>query len=127
MIAPINDDPQPTQNPSPTDSNGRDSRGRFGIGNKAAKGNPHQRRVQAYISAQYETEPEQVRDVMKAMYAAAMGGDVAAMKEFLNRTVGKVPEPVDFTDNDESPIAIPRDVLIDMLRNAGPRSKPGAG
>jgi hypothetical protein len=129
MIAPINDDPQPTQNPLPTDNNGRDAKGRFGLGNKAAKGNPHQRRVQSYRAAVYEfVEPEKVRDVMLALYTCAMEGEVDAIKEFLNRTVGKYENQADGDGDDDGPtMAVPRDVLIEMLRSAGQRSKPGAG
>ncbi len=125
MIAENKDpqDSQPLQNPLPTENNGRQPNGRFGPGNRIAAGNPHQRRVQAYRAKAYETEPDRVRRVMNKLFRSAMEGDVNAMKEFLNRTVGKYENQADPPPQEEGEINIRTtpDALRSLLDAAGRR------
>ena len=75
--------------PSTTASNGRSPGGRFGLGNKYAKGNPHARRV-ARLRAELlrAVTPEDLRDVASALLNQAKAGDVAAAKELFQRLLG---------------------------------------
>lgn len=85
-----------SDSPSTTGSNGRAVGGRFGAGNKFARGNPHARRVARLRSALFKAVgPEDVRDVVLALFESAKGGDVAAAKELLQRLLGP-PTEIDF-------------------------------
>ena len=72
--------------PSPTESNGRSAGGRFGPGNRCARGNPHAGRV-ARLRAELlrAVTPQDLRDVVAALLAKAKAGEVAAIKELLQR------------------------------------------
>ena len=75
--------------PSPSESNGRDSAGRFAPGNSASNGNPHARRVGQLRSAVLAAVSEEdVRDVILAMMKKATEGDVAAARIFFDRCLG---------------------------------------
>ena len=75
--------------PSPSESNGRDSAGRFAPGNSASNGNPHARRVGQLRSAMLAAVSEDdVRDVIKAMIKKAVDGDTAAARILLDRCLG---------------------------------------
>ncbi len=88
--------------PSPTAPNGRGPRGRFGPGNKCAKGNPLAKRVARLRSALFTAvKPADLRDVVAALLAAAKGGDVAAARELLQRLVGP-PVELDLLERIES-------------------------
>ena len=75
--------------PSTTESNGRGEGGRFRLGNKSAKGNPHARLV-ARLRAELlrAVTPADLRDVVAALLNQAKTGDVAAAKELLQRLLG---------------------------------------
>ncbi len=77
--------------PSPTGANGNhDRRGRFQRGNKAAKGNPLAQRVGRLRSALLEAVDEAaIRRVVKALVKEAEGGNVPAVRELLDRCIGK--------------------------------------
>ena len=78
-----------THSPSTTASNGRGERGRFGPGNKYAKGNPHARRVARLRAELLRTvTPADMREVATALLNQAKAGDVAAAKELLQRLLG---------------------------------------
>lgn len=62
----------------------------FAPGNKFGRGNPNIRRLAAYRQmVNKAVTPEQVRTVMRKLVALAKRGDLAAIKEVLDRTVGK--------------------------------------
>lgn len=87
---------KPPESPSHAEGNGRDPKGRFGKGNKAGKGNPHLRRVRQLTSALLrEVSPEDIAAVIRSMIDAAKGGDPAAAKVVLERTLGKVTEKIE--------------------------------
>ena len=75
--------------PSPTAPNGRSAGGRFGPGNRCARGNPHARRV-ARLRAELlrAVEPQDLRDVVAALLAKAKAGEIAAVRELLQRLLG---------------------------------------
>jgi hypothetical protein len=82
--------------PSTSDANGRDARGRFGVGNRAAKGNPFARRVAQFRAAMFKAvKPDQIQAVVASLLKLAQGGDVPAARELLNRLLGP-PQAEDF-------------------------------
>ena len=73
--------------PSP---NGRTASGRFAKGNPGGPGNPHSRRVAALREALLESVTESdIRAVSKALVSKAKGGDIPAVRELLDRLLGK--------------------------------------
>ena len=72
-------------------SDGRDPvTGRFAPGWRGGKGNPLARRV-GRLRAELlrAVTPEDIRGVVDALLAEARGGNVAAIRELLDRTLGK--------------------------------------
>ncbi len=80
--------------PSP---NGRTTRGQFARGNPGGPGNPHAKRVawlrEALLDAVTEDD---LRAIAKTLVKKAKGGDLPAIRELLNRVIGKA------TDDDEA-------------------------
>jgi len=80
------------EQPTPTGDNGRDTTGRFRPGNKLAKGNPFAKRVQkiraALLSRLTVDDAKEIADVL---IRQAKSGDLAAIKELLDRAIGKAP------------------------------------
>ena len=76
--------------PDPLPPNGRDSRGRFAAGNRAAKGNPHARAVAELRNAMLASVTAgDVEMIIATLVAAAKSGDTVAAREVLDRTIGK--------------------------------------
>jgi hypothetical protein len=87
-----------SDSPSLTGLNGRIPQGKFGPGNKCAKGNPFAKRVARLQSALFKSvSPMDLREVVAALLASAKNGDVAAAKELLLRLLGP-PESVDLME-----------------------------
>ncbi len=81
--------------PSTTGDNGRSPKGTFLPGNKAARGNPHARRVARLRSALLKAvTPADIRRIVKSLIEAAAAGDTAAAKIVLDRTLGR-PDAID--------------------------------
>ena len=78
--------------PSTTVPNGDGARGpdgRFGPGNRAARGNPHARRVARLRTALLRAvTPQDIKEVAVTLVAKAKDGDVAAVRELLQRLLG---------------------------------------
>ena len=75
--------------PSGTVANGRDAKGRFGVGNKLGKGNPLARRTAALrFELIRSVEPGDLRAVFRSMVDAAKAGDVSAAKLVFERVLG---------------------------------------
>jgi hypothetical protein len=69
---------------------GRDGRGRFSVGNTAARGNPYHRQVAALRNAMLSAvTPEIMAEVVAALIEKAKSGDVPAIRELLDRVLGK--------------------------------------
>ena len=76
-----------TPMPSP---NGRTARGRFAKGNPGGPGNPYAKRVADLRAALLESVTEaDIRAVARALVKRAKAGEVAAIRELLDRLVGK--------------------------------------
>jgi hypothetical protein len=91
--------------PSPNGSNGRQSGGQFGPGNRFGRGNPHAHRVhviQALIRD--ETTDDDLRAVWRRLLEMAKAGDLTAAKLVFDRVLGKVrdvePEPPEPGENE---------------------------
>lgn len=70
--------------------NGRDHRGRFGAGNKLAKRNPLNRKVQQYRSALLRAvSAKDMAEVVRKLVEQAKAGDRLAIAELLDRTIGR--------------------------------------
>jgi hypothetical protein len=124
----------PTPAPLQTAVNGaaptaadRGAGGKFVSGNKAARGNPHHRKMAALRRALLESATEErLRELGEQLYRAARAGDWAAAKLFLAYCVGKPAEGVDpdAVDLDEwrraaaSPTA--SEVAAAMIENVSP-------
>lgn len=76
-----------TTHPSP---NGRTPRGHFAKGNPGGPGNPYARRTAALRSALLDAVTEaDIRAVALTLVARAKDGDMAAIRELLDRLIGK--------------------------------------
>ena|SRR5687767_5777799 len=75
--------------PSTNGPNGRGMGGRFAKGNAGGPGNPHAKRVAQLRSALFRSvKPADLREVIAALLAQAKAGDVASIKELLQRLLG---------------------------------------
>ena len=84
-----------TSSPSPTEDNGRDGGGRFAMGNRCAVGNPHAKRVAELRAALLAAvTPEDIEEIARVLVKKSKGGDLVAIRELLDRTIGKSPAPV---------------------------------
>ena len=81
--------------PSPNGSNGRTAGGQFAVGNAGGPGNPHGRRVETLRSALLDAvTDDDLQAIVSKLVEMAKGGDLRAMKEVLDRTLGKSPAAV---------------------------------
>lgn len=73
-----------------TGTSGRDRSGRFTPGNRGGPGNPLAGKISklrvALVAAVTEDD---IREIAHALIATAKGGDVRAVKELLDRTIGR--------------------------------------
>lgn len=75
---------------SPFGDGGRAPNGRFAPGNRGGPGNPLAGKIgklrAALVAAVTE---EDIREIARSLIEAAKGGDVRAVKELLDRTIGR--------------------------------------
>jgi hypothetical protein len=77
-------------NDSDNNSDGRDGSGRFAAGNKGGPGNPFARKVGQLRSALLETVTEDdMRAIAAKLVAMARGGNLPAIRELIERTLGR--------------------------------------
>lgn len=104
--------------PSPNRSNGRDGRGRFAVGNAGGPGNPFAKSVGELRKALFDAvTAEDLRAVTQMLIRKAKGGDVAAARELLDRTLGKSQMMVALNGTLGMPNvkALPADVIADIV------------
>jgi hypothetical protein len=81
--------------PTPS-TNGRTPRGQFAKGNLGGPGNPYAKRVawlrQALLDA---VSADDIRAIVMILVARAKDGDMAAIRELLDRLIGKASPPQD--------------------------------
>lgn len=76
--------------PSPNGSNGRGNRGRFALGNKGGPGNPYASAVGKLRAALLRAVSEKdLAAVARALVDKAKAGDLAAIRELLDRILGR--------------------------------------
>jgi hypothetical protein len=76
--------------PSPNGSNGRDNRGRFSKGNPGGPGNPFAASVGRWRAALMASITEKdIAAVVKALVKAAKAGEPWAVRELLDRALGR--------------------------------------
>ena len=81
--------------PKTNGNNGRGPGGRFAAGNKGGPGNPYARRTARLRAALLQSvKPDDLREVIAALLAQAKAGDVASIRELLQRLLGP-PEALD--------------------------------
>ena len=85
--------------PSTNGENGeRNANGRFAKGNSGGPGNPFAKRVARLRSALFKSvSPQDLREVVAALLKQAKAGDVASIKELLQRLLGP-PEAIDLVE-----------------------------
>ena len=109
--------------PSSNGSNGRDAAGRFAAGNPGGPGNPHGRRTALLRSAMLSAvDAADVQAVMKKLIESAKAGEPWAVREFLDRTLGKcMPMNPDFESREAVTAGIEvspeRTATLDRLRH----------
>jgi len=78
------------ENPSTHGPDGRDASGRFTRGNQLGRGNPLAGRAAKLRATLLEAvTPERLATIVDALLCAAERGDLAAIKEVLDRTLGR--------------------------------------
>ena len=83
-----------------SETNGRDNKGRFALGNLGGPGNPHVQRTAELRSARLSAvTPEDVAAIVQTLIKQALAGDVVAAREVLDRCLGKSTVSVDVTDD----------------------------
>jgi hypothetical protein len=88
--------PSPTPAPVAENPIGRDAAGRFAKGNPGGPGNPYYRRQAELKRLMLESVTDtDVLSVMQVLLGLARGGDLVAIKLFLEYTVGKPSKEVD--------------------------------
>jgi hypothetical protein len=76
--------------PSRNGSNGRDSHGRFTAGNAGGPGNPHVMQTAKLRAKLLEAVmPDDIEAVIKQLVTMARSGDMPAIRELLDRVLGK--------------------------------------
>jgi len=103
-----------SETPSPNGLNGRDiTTGRFSPGWKGGPGNPFAAKAAQLRAALLETvTADDIKAVIIKLVDQAKGGDVAAAKVLLDRTIGKVLQEVKVSQGDEETT---RDVRIQQI------------
>ncbi len=102
---------------------GRDERtGQFLPGNAGGKGNPHARHVAALRSALIgAVTPEDVAAAVRALIDKAKAGDVAAIRELLDRCIGKA------EDTAAAEQAAPGPIVFNIVPALPPGGERGGG
>ncbi len=79
-----------SKQPSTHGPDGRDGKGRFAVGNKLGRGNPLAGRAARIRAALLEAVgPAEAKAIARQLVKMAKGGDLAAIRELLDRCIGK--------------------------------------
>ena len=85
-----------------------DNNGRFTKGNQAAKGgNPHTAKMNQYRRLFFEVcKEEDMKDIIEALIITAKNGEQWAVKEALDRGLGKATQPIEGDVNSINEIVV---------------------
>jgi hypothetical protein len=95
-------DPENSNEPSTHGPSGQDAKGRFTVGNRHGKGNPlagRAAKIRAVLLKRLTIKDAQA--IADQLITLAKSGDLAAIKELLDRTIGK-PSPGDLLERVEA-------------------------
>lgn len=103
--------------PSPNGTNGRDASGRFAPGNAGGPGNPHGGKAARFRSILLDAvSDEDMRAVARTLVERAKAGEQWAVRELLDRAIGK-PLPAvptaEFAEQRAFQIVVPTTSRID--------------
>ena len=104
--------------PSTNGKNGRDKLGRFAQGNAGGPGNPYARRVAELRSALMDAVTEDDLRAVVAKLKKAKEGDIAAIREVLDRALGKPLAGAEVRldiHSDLPPVTIPSEIIEELL------------
>tara|TARA_E500000318_G_scaffold93927_1_gene93187 strand:+ start:961 stop:1281 length:321 start_codon:yes stop_codon:yes gene_type:complete len=98
---------------TPFGDGGRSSNGRFAPGNRGGPGNPLAGKISKLRAALVAAVTEDdIHEIARSLIATAKGGDVRAVKELLDRTIGR-PVETDLIERLESLETALKDVETD--------------
>jgi hypothetical protein len=96
-----------SESPFPPFQNGRGPDGRFAAGNKGGPGNPALQRVHQLRTVLAECVSDRdFRTVVKKLLAQAKKGNIDAIKELLNRLLGKPPASLELSGPEGEPLGM---------------------
>lgn len=113
MIAPNTPPDGPSNN-----GTGKGAGGRFLPGNKLGRGNPHAARTHKLRSATFKfATVEKHLEVVEQLFQKCLDGDMDAIKEWMNRTLGKSLQQVEHNIVQPDPVhTMTTDEFEDILR-----------
>jgi hypothetical protein len=105
--------------PSTHGGGGRQADGRFAEGNRLGRGNPlagRAAKIRAVLLRRFT--PAAAAEIVDALIGKAKKGDLAAIRELLDRTIGKPTQAVELSQGDRPAEAVVRShkTLADLLR-----------
>ena len=98
------------KNPLPNGDNGRDGKGRFTQGNPGGPGNPHAKATAAWRKVLIEcVNEDDLSTVLRVLVENAKNGEPWAIKELLDRTLGRPAQAIvtEHEDGTRGPIGLP--------------------
>ena len=98
-------------------ANGRNGNGTFAKGNAGGPGNPQSKAVNKFRSMLIEsTTVEEFQAVRNALVKAAKAGQPWAVKEYLDRIIGKPKESVEVTGDTQHTMGVVREGIAKLSR-----------
>jgi hypothetical protein len=85
-----------SKSPTLNGANGRDGGGRFAKGNSGGPGNPHSKRVNELRSVLLgKISDQDIAEIVDTLLGKAKGGDLLAIREVLDRALGKSTQQIE--------------------------------
>jgi len=109
-----------TPSPNRVNGNGRGPNGRFAKGNPGGPGNPHANRTARLRAMLLDTvSDDDFRAVVAKLVAMAKAGDLVAIRELLDRTLGKSKGTVELIQAEITEAELDREIEhgLDQLAN----------
>ena len=114
--------------PSPNGANGRGADGRFARGNCGGPGNPHAQRTARLRAMLLDSvSDDDFTTVVGKLVAMAKGGDLAAIRELLDRMMGKPKATIELEQAEMDEAELNREIEDALERLADVRKTQVAG